>query len=185
MEPGGPNIPDLATVLKTLSAYAPAQSSHPTGVASPESFTSPHDSRSATTLAQPTPVTLTSNHTHSSVSFPASSSRDATNSPDPSVITAWPAALKCVMRTVAQNEALQSKIKRLIQTQHDHERQWWEGRETLLGKQRTRAEKKAKLDEVLRSVGGSVASSAEVTVCRVLCVSSRLRAAWASWLTCG
>jgi hypothetical protein len=68
---------------------------------------------------------------------------------DPSSITTWSAALKYVMRTVSQNEALQAKIRRLIQGQHQHERQWWKGRKALLEKQRTRAEKKRQLDKVL------------------------------------
>lgn len=69
------------------------------------------------------------------------------------------------MRTVAQNEVLQARIRRLIETQNEHERKWWDAREALLTKQKTRAERKKKLDEVLRSVGGSVASGSEVTVC--------------------
>jgi hypothetical protein len=68
---------------------------------------------------------------------------------DPAAITAWPDALKCVMKTVAQNEALQSKIRRMIHTQHEHERRWWEGRKALLAKQAARVEKKRKIDEVL------------------------------------
>lgn len=68
---------------------------------------------------------------------------------DPSTITTWPAALKYVMKTVSQNEALQAKIRRLIHSQHEHERQWWRGREALLAKQRARGEKKKQLDEVL------------------------------------
>ncbi|KAF7589870.1 hypothetical protein BBP40_003582 [Aspergillus hancockii] len=60
------------------------------------------------------------------------------------------------MRTVAVNEDLQRKIRWLIQQQHDHERQWWEGREALVGKQKARVEKKKQLDAVLRSVGAPV-----------------------------
>lgn len=68
---------------------------------------------------------------------------------DPSTITTWPAGLKYVMQTVSQNEALQHRIRRLIQSQHDHERQWWKGREALLKKQEARVEKKKELDRVL------------------------------------
>jgi hypothetical protein len=53
------------------------------------------------------------------------------------------------MRAVAHNEALQHKLRRLIRSQHDHERQWWRGREALLEKQKARVEKKRQLDEVL------------------------------------
>lgn len=68
---------------------------------------------------------------------------------DSSTITTWPAALRYVMRTVAQNEDMQRRIRRLIQSQHDHEKQWWQGRETLVKKHRTRVEKKKELDAVL------------------------------------
>jgi hypothetical protein len=71
------------------------------------------------------------------------------DSPDPSKISSWPAALQHVMRAVAHNEALQHKLRRLIRSQHDHERQWWRGREALLEKQKARVEKKRQLDEVL------------------------------------
>jgi L-rhamnose mutarotase len=53
------------------------------------------------------------------------------------------------MRTVAHNEDIQRRIRFLIQRQHDHERQWWTGREALLQKQSAREEKKRELDEVL------------------------------------
>ncbi|CBF74384.1 predicted protein [Aspergillus nidulans FGSC A4] len=60
------------------------------------------------------------------------------------------------MRTVAHNEDIQRRIRFLIQRQHDHEKQWWTGREALLQKQSARKEKKRELDEVLRSVGAPV-----------------------------
>ncbi|KAL1956487.1 hypothetical protein VTO42DRAFT_7285 [Malbranchea cinnamomea] len=150
------NVPDLASVLRTLSAYAPrpysATHQGPQNLlATP--FTQ-HDS--------PTPpVDRSTNSYYSTATSPPNPSSKAELS-DPSLITTWPAALKYIMRSVAQNEGMQAKVRRLIQTQHDHERKWWEGREALLAKQKSRAEKKKKLDEVLRSVGGSVAPSFEV-----------------------
>lgn len=74
---------------------------------------------------------------------------DPTPSTDPSTITTWPSALRHVMRTVSQNEVLQRRIRRLMQSQHDHEKQWWQGREALCKKQKARGEKKKELDEVL------------------------------------
>jgi Mn-containing catalase len=53
------------------------------------------------------------------------------------------------MRTVAANEHIQQRIRFLMQRQHDHERQWWKGREALVQKQKSRTEKKKELDEVL------------------------------------
>ncbi|EAL87065.1 conserved hypothetical protein [Aspergillus fumigatus A1163] len=69
---------------------------------------------------------------------------------DSSSITTWAAALRHVMREVSQNEDTQRRIRRLIQSQHDHERQWWQGREALLKKQKARVEKKKELDAVLQ-----------------------------------
>lgn len=70
-------------------------------------------------------------------------------SDDPSTITTWPPALRHVMHTMSQNEALQRKIRRLLHNQHSHERNWWDGREALVRKQVARAEKKRELDAVL------------------------------------
>jgi hypothetical protein len=97
------------------------------------------------------------------------------------------------MRTVAQNEDIQRRIRFLIQRQHDHEKQWWKGREVLLQKQKSRKEKKRELDEVLyvfttalvspviglflliltmirRSVGAPT-DEKEVSVCSLLLIS--------------
>ncbi|KZF22883.1 hypothetical protein L228DRAFT_247292 [Xylona heveae TC161] len=82
---------------------------------------------------------------------------------DPSTITDWSTALKCVMKTVARSEAIQVRVRKMIQVQHDHEKQWFEGRKALLEKQSARAEGKKKLDAVLLSVGGIVPTSSTVS----------------------
>lgn len=53
------------------------------------------------------------------------------------------------MRTVGQNEETQLRIRGLIHSQHNHERQWWKGREALLERQQARGDKKKELDAVL------------------------------------
>ncbi|KAL9619817.1 MAG: hypothetical protein Q9160_005557 [Pyrenula sp. 1 TL-2023] len=75
---------------------------------------------------------------------------------DPSTITEWRAAQKYVTFTVAQNEATVARIKRLIKKQHDHERQWWEGRKALVTKQSGRVEGKKAVDDLLKAMGGNV-----------------------------
>ena len=202
MASNGSHLPDLASVLKTLSAYVPAPYSTSKDTesrteAAPNAFGYQNQTgykpcnvadgkqglsndRSRATPSEPT------QKTPSSADIPLPIRQN--DCPDPSTITAWPDALKCVMKTVAQNEALQSKIRRLVRTQHDHERQWWDGRKALLAKQEARAEKKRKLDEVLyanstphycpfitwsqltsdsfrRSVGGTVVVGTDVSVC--------------------
>ncbi|RAK99724.1 uncharacterized protein BO80DRAFT_426392 [Aspergillus ibericus CBS 121593] len=82
---------------------------------------------------------------------------------DTSTITTWPSALRYVMRTVAQNESIQQRIRWLMQRQHDHEKQWWQGREALLKKQASRSEKKKELDAVLRSVGAPVDENKQIS----------------------
>ncbi|KAJ0416639.1 hypothetical protein BJY00DRAFT_316643 [Aspergillus carlsbadensis] len=169
------NSGDLASILKTLSAfsnqttnsnadqslinpnedendYEPPEAvtpslpehSHP-----PSSSSSAHQPRPNPTIA-PAPIPP------SSSSRPQQPQQIQQRESPATTITTWPAALKQVMRTVAANEHMQQRIRFLIQRQHDHERQWWKGREALVQKQRSRAEKKRELDEVLRSVGAPI-----------------------------
>ncbi|EFQ97761.1 hypothetical protein MGYG_00802 [Nannizzia gypsea CBS 118893] len=151
MELPGNGPPDLATVLKTLSSFSTPQPNQP----------------QASSISQPTsdPRLQSTHKIHTSThpSLASSSSKQETgagppskSSIGPSIITAWPVALKYVMKTVAQNETVQYRIRRLIASQHEHERTWWQGRQRLLAKQKARAGNQKKLDEVLRSVGGKV-----------------------------
>ncbi|RAL15654.1 uncharacterized protein BO97DRAFT_385062 [Aspergillus homomorphus CBS 101889] len=82
---------------------------------------------------------------------------------DSTSITTWNTALRHVMRTVAQNENLQGRIRWLIRRQHDHEKQWWQGREALVEKQQARVDKKKELDAVLRSVGAPVDDTKQIS----------------------
>ncbi|RAH68997.1 uncharacterized protein BO66DRAFT_376650 [Aspergillus aculeatinus CBS 121060] len=93
----------------------------------------------------------------------AQTTQNSTTGGDPSSITTWNAALRHVMRTVSQNENLQSRIRWLIRRQHDHEKQWWQGREALVKKQQARTEKKKELDAVLRSVGAPVDNNKSIS----------------------
>lgn len=87
-----------------------------------------------------------------SVNANATTPKDISQNKDninPSNITTWPTALKYVVQITAKNEAIQYRIRRLIQSQHDHEKQWWSGREALIKRQESRAERKGELDRVL------------------------------------
>jgi hypothetical protein len=152
-------VPDLASVLQTLSAYAPAASSQLNNGASyyeqstqlndddeyepPASFSSREAAPTGNPIPHPQESTSYNPAAHPTPKPPSAPS------PDPSTITTWPAALQCVMKTVSQNEAHQARIRKLIRTQNDHEKQWWAGREALLVKQKAREEKKKTLDAVL------------------------------------
>ncbi|KAK2873340.1 hypothetical protein FQN49_002436 [Arthroderma sp. PD_2] len=152
--------PDLAAILKTLSSFntpQPCQSQTPANDSNPDN-------------TNRTPATITSNQSASGTDRRAPQDLSASSrqvpefgsqgksSVDPSIITTWPTAIKCVMKTVAQNEGVQYRIRRLIATQHEHEKSWWQARQRLIAKQKARAGNQKKLDEVLRAVGGKVAN---------------------------
>ncbi|KAJ5553183.1 hypothetical protein N7494_002561 [Penicillium frequentans] len=141
---GHSNPPDLNSVLQALSSLASQGSSSGT----PQSASlQPHVTR---------PARVEPSHTLR----PAHSNTPKPSTPtiDPSTITTWPAALRYVMRTVGQNEETQLRIRGLIRSQHNHERQWWKGREALLQRQGARGDKQKELDAVLRSIGAPVES---------------------------
>ncbi|MCJ1398918.1 hypothetical protein MMC11_002119 [Xylographa trunciseda] len=77
---------------------------------------------------------------------------------DPRSITTYPAALRHITKIVARNEATMSRLRKLIASQHQHERQWWDGREALVKQQSEREEGRKKVEDVLRSMGGKVSS---------------------------
>ncbi|KAL4893383.1 hypothetical protein BDV59DRAFT_178124 [Aspergillus ambiguus] len=128
---------DLSSVLRTLSAFSNQQPQQSPPV-NPDDDYEPPDAFPSSAHHAPRP------------------SSTPTPLKDPSAITSWPPALQHVMRAMSQNDDLQRRIRRLIQRQHDHERQWWQGREALRAKQTARVQKKKELDEVLRSVGAPV-----------------------------
>ncbi|PWY67698.1 hypothetical protein BO83DRAFT_429323 [Aspergillus eucalypticola CBS 122712] len=182
------NAPDLSSVLRTLSAFSNQQQpqsqpqsqpqhlqlqpqSHPPYSHNPDPTTptiptednDPYEpSESLPQLPIPPKPTSSRPQHHQTHPQP----RPAPAVPiteDTSTITTWPTALRYVMRTVAQNEEIQRRLRWLIQRQHDHEKQWWQGREALLKKQSARTEKKKELDAVLRSVGAPVDENKQVS----------------------
>ncbi|GLI78220.1 hypothetical protein PoHVEF18_006528 [Penicillium ochrochloron] len=133
------NASDLNSVLYTLSSLtAPGITSR----SASSSQTGTPDPRQARRERAYTPR-------GSTPSTPKRPETSTTSGVDPSTITTWPAALRYVMRTVGQNEETQLRIRGLIRSQHNHERQWWKGREALLERQQARGDKKKELDAVL------------------------------------
>lgn len=153
--------PDLASVLRTLASYntvqptppaAPAPAPAPPAVDEPEeeeydpSSFNPSDSAppsfnypSQPSLPPQPPVP----------SDPAAQPSCLAPHPSSSSITTWPGALRHVMKTVVPDPTAAHRIRRLMATQHEHERQWWAGREALVLKQRGREEGRKRLDDVL------------------------------------
>ncbi|GIJ91547.1 hypothetical protein Asppvi_010514 [Aspergillus pseudoviridinutans] len=183
MNAEGYNSADLTSVLRTLSALSNNPSHQDYQNNPPSVHISSHlpvqrrtqdeedDSYEPAEASPPFPVAqVHSNQTYQRTTGAHAPSAKAPlhpNAPssiaDSSSITTWPAALQHVMRAVSQNEDAQRRIRRLIQSQHDHERQWWQGREALLKKQKARVEKKKELDAVLRSVGAPVDDTKQVS----------------------
>ncbi|PTU19165.1 hypothetical protein P175DRAFT_0440841 [Aspergillus ochraceoroseus IBT 24754] len=152
------NTPDLNSILRTLSTFSkqpqsPLAEDHDS-YEPPEALLPSSSYASASASAS----TSRTHQGHAGPQKPTTTPNTHTNttSTDPATITTWPPALKQVMRAVSQNEEMQRRIRFLIQRQHDHEKQWWAGREALVAKQRARAEKKKELDAVLLSVGAPI-----------------------------
>ncbi|SLM38150.1 Protein of unknown function DUF2458 [Lasallia pustulata] len=142
--------PDLASILATLAAYAPPpqpQITHtdPPAASTPALFSDEHLPPASAPQQPPVPSPTPQSHQPPPI--------------DPATLTTWPSALRCITRTIARNEAALSRIRHLIHTQQQHERQWWEGREALVRKQQQRGEGRKALDEVLKAVGGKVDST--------------------------
>jgi len=68
---------------------------------------------------------------------------------DPRTITTYPAALRYITKFIAQNEAIIGRIRKLVASQHQHERQWWDGRVQLVKQQAEREEGRKRVDDVL------------------------------------
>ncbi len=151
------NAPNLNDILRTLSAFSNQTNTHSNQPPSNNYNANDHEGEYEPPDAHSQSVIQSQIQSQTLRHAPPSSSSHRGSLQQPqlkdkytsSTITTWPAALKQVMRTVGQNEEIQQRIRFLIQRQHDHEKQWWKGREALLQKQTSRKEKKRELDQVL------------------------------------
>ena len=142
--------PDLASILRTLSSYAPPTqpAQFPT---TPELEEGEYDP-SAFVPADPKPILATQPAELKAHVPPPSKPRG----PDPRTITTWVSALRYVTTYLVPQLPVATRIKHLIHTQHEHEQQWWGGREELLRRQKGRNDARKKLDDTLASIGGLV-----------------------------
>lgn len=165
------NSSDLTSILNTLSALsnpasqnqipsAPNNNAHAQqepdddAYEPPDTVPVPQPVAAPAAPPGPAPAPITTPHAQLHPQSHIQQPQPNTHKPSPkptesTTITTWPPALRHVMRTVSQNEDLQRRIRRLMHSQHEHEKQWWEGREALCRKQRVRGEKKRELNEVL------------------------------------
>ena len=138
-------LPDLNSVLQTLASITGPQNQPQQGIVSQASA----------------PL---SGHVQGQQQTAAAGPGPEKKIIDPATITDWSSGLRCVMKTVAAHENIIKEIRRvsrfrfstsnvnlgqMIKVQHEHEAEWWKGRQALLQKQEARIEGQKKLDEVL------------------------------------
>ena len=85
--------------------------------------------------------------------------RPSTPIPDASTIVTWPSAIRYVTKYIANNESAAARIKHLIAQQHQHEREWWTGREAIVKRHSGRAQRQAQAATLLKAIGGVVAAN--------------------------
>jgi len=146
-------VPDLASVLRTLASLAPQDQKNGAEESLRQQI---HESQRQPPIGpHQTPQLLPqSAKLQKSTAFVQTAGQKLT---DPATIIDWPSGLRCVMKTVAAHDNIIKEIRRMITIQQEHEEQWWNGRKALLQRQEARKEGQKKLDEVLKAVGGAVA----------------------------
>ena len=154
-----PPNPDLASILRTLAAYTPVPASRPL---CSNDYQAPLSRDNRPTLDgseeleegeyDPHQPLISNNPSQ----YPQTATQVRPITPpakppatDPTTITTYPAALRYITKTIVRNEQIMARIRKLIDVQHQHEQQWWEGREALLKKQSGREEARRKVGEVL------------------------------------
>ena len=155
MTPDTSPTPDLASILRTLAACAPltaprhafgqSANHNPSLGRPPELEEGEYDPNDPLITIKPT-----HNHNLDSHRLPAPISQPQ-NPPlvDGTTVTTYPAALRYITKTVARNEAIMARLRKLISVQHQHEQQWWQGRVALQMKQSGREESRKKVGDVL------------------------------------
>lgn len=143
MSSSGNPAPDLASILKTLAGLAPQSQ--------PQQSQSPTQ-RHPLPTPEPFPAQQVWQQGIAQGSRPSRTptpSDNPKNAVDPATIIEWSAGLRCVMKQVAQHESILQDVRRMIKVQHEHEEQWWKGREALIERQKARKEGQKKLEDVL------------------------------------
>ena len=158
--------PDLASILRTLSGqntnnlppavgtYAPAPQY---SVAHRNTFEDPGTSYTPEQYQAPYPPPASSTHQFLPVSRAAQPEPRVKPEPnsnlksnvDPKTITSWPPALRYITKKVTQKEEFAAQIRKLIKSQHDHEKQWAKGREELIEGRRKREQGRNAINDVL------------------------------------
>ena len=154
------NKPDLAAILRALSQSQPVssrpsdatpQGSRATASANDEALEEYDPSQFRPLPAAPS---NTPSHAPTANRAPTTTTvRDSGSSApvavDASQITTWAPALRHVTRLIVRDPHVLATIKARRRDQTDHERRWWQGRETLLKAQAERHEGRKQIEEIL------------------------------------
>lgn len=150
MASGGYQVPDLSTILRTLSAYIPAQGP---SQAIPGSTTSLLQQEASLKPTLDCLIDREEGEYSPSASPEPQEYLEPKTVPeprrDPQAILSWPSALRFVTTQLAPNPTLLNRIHKLVQTQRSHEKAWWAGREALFKKQQERDDGSKSIAEVL------------------------------------
>ncbi|KAK4495657.1 hypothetical protein PRZ48_012925 [Zasmidium cellare] len=160
---GGPSsTPNLQSILATLAQHAP------TGT-----HLAPVPSQHAVPITAPAPgceTQDTSSQDQRDASFssrlkagakPQGQSVSAPSKPmiDPSTITTWQDALRCITKISAQNAQFAASIKKMMKEQKAHEMRWYTERQNLKQTQANRSSSAAKAQSILKSLNRSFSVS--------------------------
>ncbi|TVY33778.1 hypothetical protein LOCC1_G007083 [Lachnellula occidentalis] len=166
MSSNGQQTPDLASILKTLSDLnSQNQQQQSQQESQPQPQSQPQSQSQPTVKPQAQPYHAYQQAWQQQLEIASQSQKPSapTNTPpnvvEPASIIEWSAGLRCVMKTVAKHDNIINEIRRMINVQHEHEEQWFNGREALIEKQKGREEGQKKLDEVLKAVGGAISTA--------------------------
>jgi len=165
-------VPDLASVLRTLAALAPANSQQPAqNIASAvqPSLELSYDPTLPLQASLHHPASIEQNiiqatstvAEHQAVPQHRPSIQDPPRSNsappliDPATITEWSHGLRCVSKIAAQNPSFKIAIRKLMADQEHQEKAWWAEREALLKAHADRLSNDENLKSILSSLGTS------------------------------
>ncbi|KAL8913931.1 MAG: hypothetical protein Q9171_001316 [Xanthocarpia ochracea] len=144
-------LPVIAPPTRTPQPDPHLHTSHPSNV-----YDGPRPQPLQSGFAAPQSHTTSRRH---SLSVP---SKISPQPPQPSTIdkasyiTSYPHALRHTTSLLSTSTTLAARIRHLIRTAHDHERQWWTSRQNLATQLSSREASRNKLNSVLATVGGLV-----------------------------
>ena len=162
---------DLASILRALSGQAPTQNIQPEPpiqapytqynydqgnvVHNHNSFRGYQDSHYQIPYSQPpnietvVPQSLTPQPEPGKIPSEPVTSLEVKPEVDPRTIITWAPALRYVTRLLNRSEDTANRIRKMIKSQHDHEKQWAEGRVAIVKQRNKREQGRNAINDVL------------------------------------